>query len=239
MNTQHTLPFLSLLATTSLAQGAVITLTNANFNADTGAALTSVTGWTSVAGGGTNSAPSNYWSNTISPADLGAYSTIGLLKSDGNNFLAQGLTASDAGAVDATTFAQYTVNFDFGYRRDGGTNGDLTLRVALWNTTDNVELAGQDFTILNPGTGVNSLSARVATLTYDNTLTALTGDTLALRIIATSPDLAGNAWQRTAMVDNFSVTAVPEPATYGMIGAGALAAVSFVRRRRKRFDKSA
>jgi hypothetical protein len=35
------------------------------------------------------------------------------------------------------------------------------------------------------------------------------------------------------IVDNISVSAVPEPSTYGLIGAGALAAVAFVRRRRR------
>lgn len=37
----------------------------------------------------------------------------------------------------------------------------------------------------------------------------------------------------TVTVDNISVTAVPEPSTYGLMGAGALAAVAIVRRRRK------
>lgn len=224
MNTQHVLSFLSFFAVTSLSQGAVITLTNGNFNANLGANLSSVSGWSS------SSTAANYWSNTV--PGLAAYSEVGLLKSGTNNFIAQALTASDAGAVNATTFGQYTVNFDFGYRRESTTSGDLTLRVALWNTTDNVELAGQNFVLLNPGVGTNSLSAQIATLTYDNTQAALTGDTLALRITNTSGDLGANSWHRTAMVDNFSVTAVPEPQSYGVMGAGALALASFVRRRR-------
>lgn len=45
-----------------------------------------------------------------------------------------------------------------------------------------------------------------------------------------SLDLAG-MWNVNALVIN--ATAVPEPSTYGLLGAGALAAAAFVRRRRR------
>lgn len=224
------LRLLPLFALAPFSHAAIITITNADFQADVGQANTVVTGWVSVAGSGTNSVPSNYFANDV-PDLVG--NRVALIKSDGGNYLQQVLAASDAGPVDATTFNQYTVNFNLGYRHDAVRNGDLSVRVSLWNTTDNVELAGQDFILTDPlTTGTNSLVAQVANLSYDSSLGSLTGDSVALRITSLSADLGANAWQRTGMVDAFSVTAVPEPSAYGILGAGALASIAFVRRRR-------
>jgi MYXO-CTERM domain-containing protein len=44
-----------------------------------------------------------------------------------------------------------------------------------------------------------------------------------------SPDLNGKNWQATAMFDNISVTAVPEPSVALL---GALGLLGFLRRRR-------
>ena len=234
MNKTSLLATLAIVASAPLSQAALISinLTNADFQADLGQPNTVSTGWTSVAGSGTNSTPSNYFENGISGF---SGDRLALLKSDGGNYIQQALTTSEAGAVDATTFGQYTVDFNFGYRRDGSTNGDLNLRVALWNITDGVELAGHTFTIVNPGVGANSMSAQTAVLAYDNTQASLLGDTIALRVMSMDADLGSVAWNRTGMVDDFSVnaTAVPEPATYGLMGAGALASAAFVRRRKR------
>lgn len=212
------------------ASAVLITVTNGDFQTDVGQANTMATGWTAVNGAGTNNPPSNYFQNDISGF---TGDRLALLKSDGGNYIQQALSMGESGAVDATSFNRYTVNFNYGYRRDSTTNGDLTLRVSLWNTTDNLELAGQNFTITNPGTGANSMSAQVANLSYDNTQASLLGDTIALRITNTTADLAANAFQRTGMVDDFTVTAVPEPSAYALFGAGSLAAFAFVRRRRR------
>lgn len=212
------------------ASAVLITVTNGDFQTDVGQASTVATGWTAVNGAGTNNPPSNYFQNDISGF---TGDRLALLKSDGGNYIQQDLSTGASGAVDATSFNGYIVNFNYGYRRDSTTNGDLTLRVSLWNTTDNLELAGQNFTITNPGTGANSMSAQVANLSYDNTQASLFGDTIALRITNTTADLAGNAWQRTGMVDDFTVTAVPEPSAYALFGAGSLAAIAFVRRRKR------
>lgn len=216
----HCFTALACMAAVSTSYAATIQLTNGNFNDQ----ATSAPGWTST--GVTNA---NYFANNITAAQLSAYGTIGFIKSAGANYIQQGITTSDAGAMNATTFGAYTINFDLGYRRDSGTNGDLNLRVALWDTTANTELAGQTFTLINPGTGTNSLSAQVASLNYNNSAPALSGHGIALRITSMDANLGTNAWQRTAMVDNFVVTAVPEPGAALLGGLGLLA---MLRRRR-------
>lgn len=224
------LTFFAPLFLASSAHAAIITLTNAGFQTDIGQVNTVVTGWTAVDGQGTNGPPSNYFADGLAG---GASNRMALIKSDGSNYIQQAITTSDAGAVDAGTFGNYTVNFDYGYRRESTTSGDLTIRVALWNITDAVQLAFQDFIITDPGVGANSIAAQVASLNYANA--GLSGKSLALRIVNTSSDLAGNSWYRTAMVDNFAMTAsaVPEPATYGVAMASAAAALAVVRRRRR------
>jgi hypothetical protein len=228
--------FLAVVLTGSFAwqtsQAAAIVLNNGNFENDAGQTFTTITGWTAVDGQGVNNSPSNYFANASNATIPGITGRVALVKSDGNNYIQQVLTTSDAGVMDATTFGSYSVSFDFGYRRDGGTNGDLTVRVSLWDTTDNVELAGQDFIITNPGTGTNSLSAQTATLSYNNTLGSVSGDAIALRVTNTSPDLGSQAFTRTGMVDNFVVTAVPEPGACVSLLGGCGVLVGLRRRRR-------
>lgn len=202
------------------ASAATLTLTNADFAIGTNP---DATGWTRVDGAGTNSSPSNY-----AEAIPGLASRSMQIKSDGGNYVQQAITLSDQGAVDAGTFGQYAVTLDYGYRRDAVTNGDHTLRISLWNTTDDVELDGVDLLITNPGVGANGLTNTVLNLSYDTT--GLAGDGIALRVTSTSADLGASAWSRTAVIDNVSVTAeVPEPGSMALL---ALGAVSMIRRRR-------
>ena len=200
----------------AVASAATIQLTNGDFATGTNPAAT---GWVQVNGAGTNSAPSNY-------AELvpGLSSRSMQIKSDGGNYVEQTITLSDLGAVDATTFGSYTIAFDYGYRHDAVRNGDHTLRISLWNVTDNVEITGQNLLIADPGsTGANSLAAGLINLTYDNLAGSLAGDSVAIRFTSVSADLVDSSWQRTAMIDNVAVTAVPEPAaallgTIGLFG---------------------
>lgn len=162
------------------------------------------TGWTSVDGAGTNGAPSNYAENVPNLS-----SRTMQIKSDGGNYIQQALalTAADL-PVSASSFGTWSVSFLKGYRRDAVRNGDHTLRVSLWNTTNDAELAGADVVIADPGsTGTNSLSPSTLVLSYDETAAAVAGAGIALRVTSTSADLAGTSWQRTAIVDDFSVVA--------------------------------
>jgi hypothetical protein len=200
MKKTPTFACLVALLGTAAAQTPIKVL-NAGFTDGTNPAATD---WTSVNGGGTNSAPSNY-AETV--PNLGSRSFQ--MKSDGGNYIQQALTLTAADvAIDASSFGEWSVSFQRGYRRDAVRNGDHTLRVSLWNTTSGTELAGADLTIPDPGsTGTNSLAPANVVLSYDETDPALAGAGLALRVTSTSADLGANAWQRTAIVDDFAVVA--------------------------------
>ena len=66
-------------------------------------------------------------------------------------------------------------------------------------------------------------------LTYDNTAQT-SGDTIQVRFTQVSPDLTSSTYLATAMFDNVSVTAVPEPSSVSLLGA--LGLLGFLRRRR-------
>lgn len=218
---------LSGLTTAAIAvQGsaATVTILNGDFESTAGVVADI---WQQVDGGGVNSVPSNYSVNNT-PDQVGNF--VMHIKSDGGNYVQQGLTASDEGAMDAGTFAFYGISFDYGYRSESATNGDHTLRVSLWNTTDDVELTGEDLLITDPGAPTsNALTPGSFNLSY--VPTGLAGKDIALRITSTSDDLELDSWQRTAMLDNVAVTAtaVPEPGSLALLGLGA---VAMLRRRR-------
>jgi len=215
---------MALALTATSVNAATIVLTNADFNTGN---MAVPTGWTDVNGSGTND---NY-QQTISGLTSGTLNQ----KSGGTNYVQQGFNSSNEGAVDASTFGVYSLNFDYGYRRDGATNGDIPLRFALWNTTDATELAFAVHTIPDPGsTGTNSLTAGSVDLNYDNTAAGLVGDAIALRITNTHADLgSGNSWQATGMVDNLVLTGIPEPSSFALAALALLALLACGRRRRR------
>lgn len=204
MNSKHTTTIagglLLLFGGAAMAQ-TPIKVINPGF---TDGATRVATGWTLVNGSGTNAAPSNY-AETV--PDIGNRTMQ--LKSDGGNYIQQALTATAAEvAVDASSFGTWSISFLKGYRRDAVRNGNHVLRVSLWNTTSDSELAGYDLTIVDPGsTGTNSLSPSTIVLTYDQSAPALVGAGIALRVRSTSSDLGSSASQRTAILDDVSIVA--------------------------------
>lgn len=163
------------------------------------------TGWTSVNGAGVNSNPSNYAERI---PGLSPNRTM-QLKSDGENYVQQQILNSLNGDnIDAGYAGSWQVNFLAGYRRDSQTNGDHSLRVSLWNLDTDTELAGQEIVLSDPGVGVNSLAELVIDLEYSGNNSALEGVPLALRFTSVSPDLGGNSWNRTAIIDDVRLFAL-------------------------------
>lgn len=139
-------------------------------------------------------------------------------------------------------------------RQTGQNTNVYTLE--LWTDTDNdaQTLGG---TLIGTSTNSTALTALV-TSQFNFTGITLTDNTVfTVHVVGTTPgfgligstttDLLADSrlFQNNAFVfggtgtngidSSFSVTtsAIPEPSTYGLLGAGALAAVAFVRRRRK------
>lgn len=179
-----------------------VTLTNGDFETGNG----TLTGWIDqeASGGSDND---NY--NALRAGSIN--SKVLHLKADGGNWVGQNMTQASSGAIDATSFDFYTVTFDYGYRAEVSSNwgkGDITLRIALWNSTTDTELAGYDLTITDPNqqqTERWQQAGKAINLTYSNTSQS-SGDSIQLRITHVSPDLS-LSWKATAMIDNISVTA--------------------------------
>ncbi|NWK55676.1 PEP-CTERM sorting domain-containing protein [Verrucomicrobiaceae bacterium N1E253] len=204
---------------TSIASQAAVTLTNGDF--ETGGNWNSdhstiATGWTdALSGSGTQG---NYGES------ITGYGTgrVAAMKGVSNAYHQQIL-----GGVDAGTNGSYVINYDGGIRYHSSYSSaarTVTLRVALWDATTNTELAFVDV-----GTAYSNaettLHAREHTLTYDPT--GLDGNDLALRF---SNATATGVNINTVLVDNITITAVPEPSSAALLGLGGL---TLILRRRK------
>ncbi len=223
-------------------QAAEILLTNDDFNAGTWVSNTgsSPAGWISEPPLSGNAA-GNY--GQTSPGTPNLTSIAAHLQDRGGNYYQQAITMSDMGAVDAGTFDSYAIDFDYAYRNDAATAGDITLRVGLWDTTTNSEIVGSDLLIADTGViggaGSNQFANAIINLDYDPT--GLMGDDIALRFThaGTNAGAPGSQiFNATAMFDNVSVqatqAAVPEPGSCAIWSIIALVAVGYGWRRWRR-----
>jgi hypothetical protein len=156
--------------------------------------------------------------------------------SDTTLFVTQDLSANNIG-LTAADYGAYSLTLDLGWRTNT-TGADAILRFSLVNLSEgNAVLGFTDFTLLKGATVNNSYTLRndnlALNIAYDNTAGNLVGDNIGLKISRIDVDDSTTDNDTVVWMDNLSMTAVPEPSTYGLIGAGALAAVAFVRRRRK------
>ena len=184
------------------AQANSVTVVNGNFETGPWGSSQIITGWTEPTPGGGD--------NYNESRDGSINSNVLHLKGNGGNWVGQNLTLSDEGSIDATSYASYSVTFSYGHRADVSENwgqGDITLRVALWNTTTSTELAGYNLVITDPNeqqTPQWQEIAKQVELNYANT-SQTSGDVLQLRFTHVSPTLA-SSWMSTAMIDDISVT---------------------------------
>lgn len=151
------------------------------------------------------------WVSSATPgqASVSGYITFSLAPTAGQSLNLASISftgwRNGAGAPD-------TINFD--YSLDGGTTW-LDYGSAVVRST----------------TGAGS----VATNVFTQSLDILSGSSVLLRFapyVTIAGSNTGN-WHVTGLSLDGSVSAIPEPSTYGLMGAGALAAVALVRRRRK------
>ncbi|AQT68745.1 hypothetical protein STSP2_01917 [Anaerohalosphaera lusitana] len=105
--------------------------------------------------------------------------------------------------------SEYAVSFAAGYRNDAVTGGDINLRVAIWDTVNDIELTGQTIVIPDPGVASGGLSdpdwgafePQTITLTIDPTDV----EEVALRFINES----AGSWAQTALIDNVILDSYP------------------------------
>lgn len=231
----HLLAATGLLLAAASVNAAPLTITNADFSS-------LETGWTVVES--TGEADSAYVQNSGLAPSFG--NLLHLKDGIGNAtslYVEQNLSTANAG-LTSNSFGAYGVSFDIGWRGDNNA-GDGAFLVSLINANGGATLASQTYSLTTanvanwpglsaatPGVTFN----RVFNLNYDNTAVS-TGDVL-LRIARTDADTTsgGNNFFSTAWLDNVAVdaTAIPEPATCGLLGAGSLAAATMLRRRRTR-----
>lgn len=150
------------------------------------------------------------WTSTIAQNYIYTVSGSDVMAMQDRNqqYIEQAISTSDAGSVDAGTYDQYSISFDYGYRRDSTTAGDITLRIALWDTTMGTELVGENVVITDPGVGINSLAPTIVNLAYNSE--GLSGNSIALRL--THMGDGSKTYNATAMIDNITATATLTPA---------------------------
>ena len=176
--------------------------------------------WASQLGGDTQADLSGWVSSAKDAGLNGAYvepitgygsGAVGAMKATNyDNYFQQTLAGADA------AIGEITVNYDNGIRYHSSystTPRNITLRVSLWDTTTNTELAGSDVVTAYSATET-SLHAQSHVLTYD--ATGLDGNTLAVRFTNTTPEAAAYNNSSTVLFDNVNV--IPEPATLGLVG---------------------
>lgn len=230
---------LGLSAIAGLHANAALVVTNGGFG-------TSNQNGATVSGGGwfeCNTA--NWGEGTWSSAGTASAGDSYLLLFDGGSTTTLGYVYQSLGTVDASDIAAGTLRItaDFAEKNNGTTNtavfsfykGSFTGATGTDIASGGLVHLG-DFTLDAAAQGCTYASGNTgrynSVLVGNLDLSGLTaGDQIWMRIGESRPLTTTGG---DLMIDNVAVTAVPEPSTYGLLGAGAFAAVAFLRRRRKR-----
>lgn len=217
-----TLAALSVL--NASVHAATIIVSNGDFSSliDAGNA----TSWTDTqVGGGTS-----YYN----PSENSAPDFIAYLQSSGSstapdfNAISQNLSDFNAG-LTASTYGSYTINFDAGFRDDLTQTGTVNFRVALVDLGADGVYQSSDI-VLDSATfsrSKNAIAMDMSSESINLTFSSSSGNDIGLVFINEN---TGSTYQQTGMIDNVSVTAVPEPTTATMFG---LVGLAFVLRRRR------
>ncbi|GAA5496613.1 hypothetical protein Rhal01_02798 [Rubritalea halochordaticola] len=216
---------LAVLSSINLSTyAATIVVDNADFSSltDPGTA----TSWAEVEAGGGSI---YYDPSEASAPDFRAYIMSSGSSSDPDfKAIIQNLSTFNGG-LNASTYTNYTISFDAGFRDDLGQTGTVNMRVALvdlgadgiYQSSDSI-LDSATFTRSGDGTPMD-MSAEVANLTIASASTNDIG-------LVFLNENTGTTFQQTATIDNISVVAVPEPTSSAMFGLAGLALI--LRRRR-------
>ncbi len=211
----------------AVANAASVTLVNADFESGSdweSTTPTSPDGWYSSAA---DAGIDGHYGQTYVEGSVSRHASF---KSTGGNYYQQSFSMSDDGAVDAGSYSSYSVALNYGYRQHHTSDGDINIRVSIWNLTDDVEIAGDDILVEDPNPGdlaglpdTNFLTNAVLALAFDNA--GMTGKAIALRIANTSEISDGGSWRKTAFFDDVlleSIGAYTPPPAIGDLDANGL-----------------
>ncbi len=230
---KYSLNTLLTAALAGSASAATLTVTNGNFNAglwNSNGATKNPAGWTQSL-----TTAGNYGQTSTATPNLSSIAAH--FQDRNNNYYVKNLTTDNAG-LDLSDYSSYTVGFDYGHRNDSATTtvGTFYLDIALWDLTNNVQV-GSTQTVNITSTGQrtplanqNLFTSGSVTFNFDNSI--YTTESVGIRFThaGTSAGADGSqTFNATILLDNVSVTAIPEPTAALLGGFGLL---SLLRRRR-------
>lgn len=126
-------------------------------------------------------------------------------------------TQQDLGIAANSYLGDWTISFDKGFRDDFFT-GTANVAVSLIDAVDSTVFASGNFSV----TGTGSANTGAIVFSADSVVLDMSGVSSVNNVILKFENTTGGGgspWERTGLVDNVSVTAIPEPATMGLLAA--------------------
>lgn len=172
---------------------------NGDFEANTynSAQSTAPDGWTSSLAG----APGNYGQgdpNTPNLASIAAH-----FQARGGNYIQQDLSSGNSG-LTADQITAIEVGLEKGYRNDASTNGDILIRLSLWDLVANAEIAAREFLILDGGVVAGAGANQLVSDSFVLPVSSVSTNPVALRITHQHPD-ATATFTATSIIDNVTL----------------------------------
>ena len=184
-----------------------------------------------------STAPNTGWAHSsLTQNDAAVYETV----SDAS-FSTYNFTLSNVDTINPTHIVgRFRISATTDARSlfaDGlATGGAVAANWTVLNLTNLVSSAGSTLTVLGDGSVLASgpvPSIDIYTFSANTNLTGVTGFRLEVLIDASLPNGGpGRAGNGNFVLSEFAITAVPEPSTYALLGAGLLA-LGFAARRRR------